>query len=155
MMSIFKNKKADASVTILVLLTVALCVACLFYFYVSEKNRETEIVTFGTINDFYVQADGMKYFIQSLAEDIVHNNLNINNETFLYEFKKNFAISYWNMEPGMVKQIRLSDYDVKIKDKVLYFSIKNFTISKNYQQKAGGIYRVDYEKDLFFTIPIK
>lgn len=154
MITIFKNKKADASVTILVFLTLALCVVTLFWFYVSEKNRETEIITFGTLNDFYTQEEATEYFLQEVARDIILNDSSISSEVFLTRFRSGIVDSFQNINVEVYHQMRTNNFDVKISGKTLYFTMQNFTFTKDYERKAGGIYNVVYKKDLSFETPI-
>jgi len=130
----FKSKKADATVTVLVLMTLLLCSYSLVLFYVSEGRSAGGLTTALDINDFYLESNNLGFFMKDLAQDIISSEGgSISAGEFIELFKAEFTekaktLLILEQYQGRVESGDFSE--TKIEDGRLYFNLQGFSFSK-------------------------
>jgi hypothetical protein len=63
-----RSKKADISVTLLVVMTLLLCIASLIIFLTQQNSVESKIVNVGIVSDAYAKETSFEYYLYNVAK---------------------------------------------------------------------------------------
>ena len=93
---ILNNKKAESiSITVLVVMTVILCVSAIFVFSFFDRNVDKDISGFGALSGFYHDRTIFINYLQSLGETTISqlkdSGKEVTTEVFIQEFKRKYA----------------------------------------------------------------
>jgi hypothetical protein len=127
----FKSKKADAVVTVLVLLTLLLVSFSLFKFLTSKWAGEESVSNSYALEDFYSEQDNVIFLMKEVSRGIVESG-GVTKESFVEQFKSKFkknAEKFPELEPYALV-VENGDYnDTKIENNRLFFSLGGFESS--------------------------
>ena len=168
-MNILKNKKAkmEISVLILVLTTLVLVIFSLFIFNIRSDNLRKQITTSSLIDEIYSSSKIFEFNVRHIGEQVVNEN-KINSENdfinkFKSEFYKQFLVNqkvYSPLEYGVYEKFNgmMNDpknYEIKIKDNLLSFNMKNFNFAEKMADSDAGITSINYAKNITFQVQLK
>jgi len=168
-MNILKNKKAkmEISVLILVLTTLVLVIFSLFIFNIRSDNLRKQITTSSLIDEIYSSSKIFEFNVRHIGEQVVNEN-KINSENdfinkFKSEFYKQFLVNqkvYSPYEYGVYEKFNgmMNDpknYEIKIKDNLLSFNMKNFNFAEKMADSDAGITSINYAKNITFQVQLK
>ena len=71
-----KNKRADIPVTILVILTIALCMFALMAFYMAEKKIGSGIGDYNILDKYYIESEN-DVFLGTGDKGIIEKNVDV------------------------------------------------------------------------------
>lgn len=140
----FNNKKADLSVTLLVFMTVGLCLAALALFMINAGSQAKSLSSYGSINSFYADNDLFEVYLKSLAQNTV-NNLMLNTNTdlstpagtldFKNKFSTQFIASYMNSPKKYLSQVYIDqivkgNYILDLEGNSLKVTLKDFEFTR-------------------------
>jgi uncharacterized protein (UPF0333 family) len=169
MKDILKNKKGDISVTLLVLLTVTLCISSIFIFFYYDRSTLEDISGFNSISVYSNEKIIYDYYLKSIAQNSIkylqEQNIAITPQNFLTEFKKEYlqnsldakvSKEYENQDDS---QITNGVYVVSIleknNEKILSFTLKDLKFTKSYAvNEFYGITSISKIEDLSFEISL-
>ncbi len=164
-----KNKKADASILLLVLLVLILVGASLLIFITRENVAMDTVKPIEVMSYCYAKQEALVFFLKSLAENTQTSGMN--EEQFLTEFKKNYLqlaeqentfISRSNiLEPAYLYLLKdeiagadNSKYEISIQGNLLKFKLRDFSLResevKGVAIDTGAV--VECAKDIEFEI---
>lgn len=159
------NKKASSiSVTLLVFLTLILCITSLFIFANSENKFSEKTEMLNEMNKFYSENQIFEFYLNNIARKVIMDNPNINNnEEMISKFKAEYFAQSTNAFFSDEKyieyreQIINANYEVVFggqdSNKFVIFNIKNFTFKKapglSTSQEIGYI---ECKRDMVFKI---
>ncbi|MBM3247600.1 hypothetical protein FJZ17_03635 [Candidatus Pacearchaeota archaeon] len=155
---LFQSKKADAVVTILVLLTLLLVAFSLFKFVTSDWSSQEKILDTYAIQDFYVEQENLVFLLKDISREIVNSNSDDSLETqeFIRTFKERFSQEAKRyVELGIyLPLIENGDYSgTRIEEGKLYFSLKGVESSKVLaNQRKGDPMTIKYDAPINFEI---
>ena len=169
MKNLIKNKKADVPITLLVVMTLALCGVAIITFLYADYKQTNQTLTAGNFAGLYSDDSAFEFYVHQLAEYTLEsmNNLKpgeITAEEFVNTFKTNYGkYSELNNFPEVFKsgtikeQIENSrNYDVQITPDALKFQLKSFNFTRSYNpEKSYGLKDAKITKDISFEIPLK
>lgn len=153
----FNSKKADTTVTILVLMTLLLCSYSLVMFYISEVKSSDRLNMPFAVTDFYLESDNLEFFMRDLAKGIIEGNQNsLSTEQFIQLFKIEFAEKSKTLLvlEQYSSNIENGDFsDTKIENNKLSFNLKDFSFSKEMQgfSEEDTLY-LNYIRDFSFEL---
>jgi hypothetical protein len=128
----FRSKKADSVVTILVLLTLLLVCFSLFQFFTSKWAGEEKITNSYALQDFYLKQDNVVFLMKEVSRGILEDSSTISSSEFIGQFKANFkknAEKFEELRP-YVSIVENGDYEgTSIVNNKLLFSLKDFSSS--------------------------
>ena len=161
-MSFFNSKKADISITILVILVLLICGVTLFVFVTSNHKSGEEINTPESVNNFYIEQEKFELYVYQAVKNVVDNNKNINEAEFLQKFKSDYysAISVFSgneyyVYGSLLTHLKNSEnYEVKTQNNLLTFKINNFEFPKTFVDEKRGIKSIIYKRDIILEIPL-
>jgi hypothetical protein len=168
-MNILKNKKAkmEISVLILVLTTLVLVIFSLFIFNIRSDNLRKQITTSSLIDEIYSSSKIFQFNVRHIAEQAANEN-KINSENdfinkFKSEFYKQFLVNqkvYSPLEYGVYEKFNgmMNDpknYEIKIKDNLLSFNMKNFNFAEKMADSDAGINSINYARNITFQVQLK
>jgi hypothetical protein len=171
-----KSKRADISILLLVVMTVVLCSASLFIFYLSEEGLKKDVTESSIIPQFYAENELFKinaYYLAKITVSELEKESEQKAETsrfssvqFIERFKDNYKKYIINNkdfpeEYGQYYKLQIMNgsYDVQIAGDKLNFKFNNFEFSKINQ--VGGestlskIGRMESNESIVFEIPLK
>ena len=94
---IFKNKRADIAITILVVAVIVLCTVALFSFYMIGKKKLGGINNFSYLQRFYNVADSIEYSGEELYGE--YKEVIINDKEIKKQFFKGDLNITYNFKP--------------------------------------------------------
>src|SRR3972149_12182160 len=163
MKNILRSKKADLSITLLVIMTLLISSTSLLIFYTTENKADTSISQIALISDFYSQQDLIEYYVYNIAKKVVNNNKITSGQ----DFSERFRYSYYDI---ITKSFNSEDYyrysrilnhisdpknyESSISNNILTFKIKDFEFSQ-LSFEEGDIMSISYKKSITFQIPLK
>jgi hypothetical protein len=174
--NLFQSKRADVSIFILVVMTVILCTASLFIFYLSESGLKKTITESSVIPMFYAENEIFKtnlyYLAKTSVEELEKENANkqetpkFSTAQFVQRFKENYDkyIVKNNdfSEDYRIKykpQIMNNIYDVSFQGNKLLFRLNNFQFEKinpmTGEATMSSIGRMERVETIVFEIPLK
>jgi hypothetical protein len=155
MINLFKNKRGDTSIVLLVCMVFLLCASALFFFVIANGSYEKKIANIGLINSLYSEKAVLEYSMIEVSRDILKDNPHISASEFIISFKQKYlsANISESIDDRWLVQIVSNAYDVKIKDKNLKFVLKDFIFSKQYEVFEGQeITSASYKTDISFDL---
>jgi len=156
---LMKNKKADVSITLLVLMTVVLCAASLVILVFSNINIEKKISNINVVNEFYSERQIFEFYLYSLAYSIFLENPSKTPEQFITKFKEAYKYNSPKeyLDDYLKNQVESNEkYEVKIENNVLKFRLKDFKfIKKPGLEKGQEVVYIEHVKDITFEINLK
>ena len=105
-----RNKKADISVLLLVLMTLILVISALFIFNLNSKKTTAKIIEYNSLNDIYSREKEINFYINDIMERVgsrIDKNKNIKAE-FIKNFKKELE-RYKNEDVFYIKELEQLD----------------------------------------------
>jgi hypothetical protein len=129
------NKRADFSVTLLVILTVVLCGAALYAFLMHNRADKEVIFDKGEIFQFYEENRIFDFYLTELAREVIREmkdkKVEINKEKFLLELKKNY-FAYEVKEDYPFKEYIIGEeqFEASFDQGIMILRIKNFERNK-------------------------
>ena len=105
-----RNKKADISVLLLVLMTLILVISALFIFNLNSKKTTAKIIEYNSLNDIYSREKEINFYINDIMERVgsrIDKNKNIKDE-FIKNFKKELE-RYKNEDVFYIKELEQLD----------------------------------------------
>lgn len=169
MMYIINNKKAkmEMSVLLLVLTTLILVIFSLYIFNTRSGDFRKEITTPSSIEEIYSASRVFEFNVRHIAEQLIKAD-KINSESyFVNKFKSEFNGQflanekiYSPYEYGLYTKFNTmmaapKNYEVKIKDNLLTFNMKDFNFSDKITDSDARIISIRYVKNITFQIPLK
>lgn len=155
MISLFKNKKGDTSIVLLVFMVFLLCSSALFLFVISNSTYEKKIANIGLINDLYSEKALLQYSMWAVSQDILKDNPNISASDFISSFKQKYlsAKIFESLNEQELAQIANNTYEVQIENNILKFTLKDFIFYKQYEVFEGQeIISASYKTDISFDL---
>lgn len=145
----FKSKKADFAITLLVVMVLILCVLSAFIFLTKQNSYERDMQQIKAIPATYANEEAFVLYIQSLAKEVITDNPTLDKEGFISAFQEKYKeenIPEYNSET-FLKQINdSSKYEIaidnhllstKLEDKKLSFKLKDFEFSRQIFYSPG------------------
>lgn len=144
----FKNKKADLPITLLVVLVLMLCILASFTFLTVQNSYERNMQQVRVIPSTYAQEEAFIFYIKNIAYNIIRENPAISPENFVDSLQAQYekdSVPEYNF-PDIKKQIlNDSKYKIEIKDNKLSFKLTNFEFSRSfYYDTSTKTYLFDY-----------
>ena len=163
MKNIIKGKRADISITLLVVMTLALCGAAILTFLYADYSQTKQALVANNFAEFYANDSAFELFVCNAVEDtldVMLKNLRpeeITSEDFInrfqanydgYSLEGNFPEDFKNED--IARQIKdSSNYDVQAGTETLKFRLKNFNFTRSYDyKKSSGLSSISLTKDL-------
>ena len=159
-----KNRKADISITLLVVMVLVVCIVALFKFYLAGSYSGSTLDDYKEVTYHYAEYEVAKLYLQNMALDIVAANPSITADNFKEEFKKGY-IQYYLRNSGYINKCSLGIHNdwkdlmtasiITGEDskKTMKFTIPNFNFICEIPSTTG-IKRVDSNTKLEFSIAI-
>jgi hypothetical protein len=165
----FKNKRADTSIALLIFMTVFLCGTALFVFLINENDDIKKIASVSEINSFYEQTDMVEFFSYNVARDIFYKNKAISETDFINSFKKEYYETrrssediltpeqLFNYDQVLIQLKNEKNYDITIKSdngkRTLVFVLKGVEFSKSMKiPYDSSIASIKYVRDIEFEL---
>jgi len=144
----FKNKKADLPITLLVVLVLMLCILASFTFLTKQNSYERNMQQVKVIPATYANEEAFIFYINSLAQNIIKENPTIKPSDFVDALQAQYEkenISAYNSLDFNKQIMDDSKYKVEIKDSKLFFKLINFEFSNRfYYDPSTKTYLFDY-----------
>ncbi|MBM3246934.1 hypothetical protein FJZ17_00110 [Candidatus Pacearchaeota archaeon] len=154
----FKRKKGDIAITILVIMTVLLVGFALFMFMTSKASNQEKIQGSSELLHIYSEQQGIEFTMRAVAEKVLTENqgAKFGTSDFIVQFKQEFS----NQAEGIKEleeynlQVQEGNYaKSKVEGNKLYFYLSGFRISKVIDaNKDFGIEAVNFNTDVVFEI---
>lgn len=156
--SLYKEKKADISITLLVFMTIALCLIALFVFSSYDSSFSSKTAGAGEIQTFNFEEHGFEMYFQSLAEKIVSDIKNENKEITNEEFSKRFDAALKNASENYFRAFNYNitggTYSVSQDNNILDIELIGVTFTKSVISSAAEINSISLKKDIALKIPL-
>ena len=163
-----RNKKADASIVLLIFMTVFVCAASLFIFFINEKNNSNFISSVYKIDDFYSKEENIAFFVYGVARDVVNKNKNIDETIFINSFKKEYydtlllnkdnlnSPDFFNYGSVLNTLKNEKNYDVEIKEGTLFFTLRGVEFTQDLSNMPEySINMIKLNKNITIEMPLK
>ena len=152
------SKKADISITLLVVMTIALCSIAIFIFLSQSKQSASQMVDAGSIQKFIFEERGFEMYMQSLAENITSqikdSGAAITKEEFSRRFSSTLKDASANYLPLFNFEISEGEYELSEENNILNINLKGFTFKKSPASPDSDIKSISIKKDILLKIPI-
>ena len=168
MREIMKSKKADVSITLLVVMVLVVSSVALLSFTYADYKQTKQALMATTISEFEASESSFEFFLNNIADETLSTMLKsmkpeeIAPADFAFRFGTTYD-KYALLEncPAIFKtseiysQIRnAANYDVKVEGGMLKLRIKEFNFSASYDPASNqGIKDIKIKKDMYFEIP--
>ena len=167
--NLFKIKKADVSVTLLVFMTLALCGLAIFSFYYYNGRDTQNVMDYNQITQFYIEQQNFEVYLKDIAletfEDIsIHQQDKLSEDYFIERFKYAYSTYLDNANaPESFKQLPMlsqinnnSNYVIKISANHMDFKLMGFNFVKSLELvSSSDIQNLGLKKDIIFAIDLK
>jgi hypothetical protein len=154
----FKNKRGDIAIVLLVFMVLLVCSAALFMFVISNSSYGKKIANIGLVNELYSEKISLEYSMTVTAREIIQKNPEVSKEEFLRLFKKEYSISSYkqDLSEEIFSQIENNDYEIKIENNQLDFKLKDLIFTKRFETfSSQDITSAKYKTEISFKIPIR
>ena len=126
---IFRSKRADVSITLLVVMVLVLCVSASFIFLTKQSSYERDMSQVNIMSETYSNEGRFILYFRTLIESVLTENSDLDSKTFIDKLQEKYTktnIAEYNV-PDFSKQI-LDDskYQIEIKNNKLSFKLTNF-----------------------------
>lgn len=129
----FKSKKADFAITLLVVMVLFLCVMSAFIFLTKQNSYERDMQQVKVIPGAYANEEAFVFYVKNLAEKVIKSNSALDEKSFIAAFQEQYRkdnISEYNSKDFVDQINNNSKYEITIKDKKLSFKLNDFEFSK-------------------------
>jgi len=146
---LMKNKKADTSILILVVLTIVLFAAILFTFDAAENKLKIRMKGLSIVDNLRIEEEIFILNLKTISEEIVEANPGISEQKFIEEFKKKYIPLIDKDDIFKERQINDEDFDISIENKVLKFRLKDIIFRRSSRDNK---FDIKHTKDVYFEI---
>ena len=155
MKNLFRSKKANVWINILVILVLATCAVAGYTFLTSSNKIMAEISGVSVLNDVYFEEDNFNFYVREAGEKAVEKTYTQLQEddiptadSFFSNFQKQFEIY------GLSKDyLKKENFKIDSSKNVLKVNIDNWEIQKNLKTKENNL-EVLYREELNFEFEI-
>ena len=148
-----KNKKAEISILLLVVMALVLTGAALFSFNVNLRKFSTEIINIKYVDEVYVRENFINFYVEMMIDNSIEKG--ISREGFISDFKKELAKykddsgGYFIEEFEQIEEEIDKEENVKIENNKLIFDLGKIKIIKKFEGLSiSYLYPMKFEKDL-------
>jgi hypothetical protein len=152
---IIKNKKANITILILVLMTLVLAGATLLVFNINQGKIETKIENYAFLNSVYLKENQMDFYINNILDDVIKNfEVNEGKDKFVEKFK--IELEKYKQTDGSYSIKELEEVNKQVDD-IIFDDINKRIIlnldikldeEPNQNMKIAYAYKKTFEKDL-------
>ena len=156
MKKLFRNKRANAWINILVILVLATCAVAGYTFLTSSNEISAEISGVGVLNKVYLEEDNFNFYVQEAGEKAVeetYKQFNADEKptetSFFANFQKQFEI--YGLRKDYLKK---ENFKIDSSKNILNVKIDNREIQKNFKTKENNL-DILYRQELNFEFKLK
>lgn len=156
MIGIYKNKKANAWINVLVILVLVTCLSSGFIFLTSSNKIKAVVSGVGVLNDVHLEENEFNFYVQQAGEKAVGETYSSfavdekpTEESFFSNFQKQFEI--YGLKTYYLKK---ENFKIDSVNKILKVKIDNRKIQKNFKSEENNL-EILYGHDLNFEFRLK
>ena len=157
MKNLFRDKRANAWINVMVILVLATCLAAGYTFLTSSNEIEAEISGVSVLNDVHIEENEFNFYVTEAGEKAIEETykklklpekeLHTEN-SFFSNFEEQFKI--YGLEGYLIRKNFVYDEA----NKKIDLKIDNWQVRKNFKTEKNDL-EVLYRKDLNFKFALK
>ena len=138
--NLYRSKRGDLPITLLVVMTLALCVISSFVFLTTQNSYEKGMQQVRVIPATYANEEAFMFYIKNLAQGVMVANPQLDEKAFIKNFQAQYVkenISEYNLPNFKTQIMNDTKYQINIKNNTLSFRLNNFQFSRSFYYDPG------------------